>query len=241
MLSLDSVLGLYRKFANDLARVRQEQRGFYRQWNRPASTERSIPWRVGRKLSRSLGFPTDAFLSLRPQLDDCEAEILYLLAREQRPERVAEISPGAGWSSSWLLHAMKDNGHGTLYSFDLVPDSRYILPPLLTAGRHELIVGDVRHTLPHRPDMIDFLYMDSDHSEEFARWYSHAILDKLKPGVIVAVHDVFHSEDPLGHNREGGVILQWLAEKQKAYLTISPAREPSHFDRLVSLRPRRIL
>lgn len=235
-LTLDFVLGLYRKFCDDLKRVRHQQRELYEKWSRPESLERSIYWRIGRRFARRLGFPANAFLSLRPQLDDVEAEITYLLVRDQSAEMVAEISPSAGWSSSWLLHALKDNGRGVLYSFDLVNDSNYLLPNELTRDRRQLIVGDVRRTLPQRPNLFDFLFMDSDHSEDFARWYVRAILEKLRIGAIVTVHDVFHTPDPTGHNKEGGVILEWLKKRHRQFLTASPAKEVAHFEAIMKLR-----
>ena len=49
---------------------------------------------------------------------DVEGEILYLAVRELRPNCVFEISPGAGYSTNYLLAALTDNGHGRLHSFD---------------------------------------------------------------------------------------------------------------------------
>ena len=191
---------------------------------------------MGKYMTRKFHLPMKQFLSLRPQLDDIEAEITYLLVREGRPENIVEISPSSGWSSSWMLQALKDNGSGMLHSFDIINDSEYLLPLDLTQGRWEFIVGDARRTIRHGPPTIDFLFMDSDHSETFAEWYTGAVLTRLNPGTMVAVHDVFHTSDPCGHNKEGGVIVRWLEERHKGFVTASPAREPGYFEAIMKLR-----
>jgi len=60
---------------------------------------------------------------LDPHFDDIEAEITYLLIRAFRPKTLVKISPLGGWSTSWILNAIRDNNYGTLYSYDLVDDS----------------------------------------------------------------------------------------------------------------------
>jgi len=227
-LSLDLFLELYRRFGDDLKRVRQHQQQFYSQRSRPEWLEQNVAWRTGRYVTRRLHLPLRAFMSLCPQLDDVEAEVTYLLVRQFRPCSIVEISPMAGWSSSWLLHALRDNGAGTLHSFDVIDDSVRLLPSDLTHGRWEFIRGDVRRTLDRLPRQIDYLFMDSDHSEQFARWYVDKILTRLQPGALVSVHDVFHTSDPCGHNKEGGIIVEWLAQHRKEFFTASPAKEPSH-------------
>jgi predicted O-methyltransferase YrrM len=84
----DHIIRLYRTYAADLDRVREKQR-------------------------KLLAPPT----SLKAQLDDPEAEITYLLLREDRPETVVEIGAFHGWSTTWILQALRDNGTGHLYSY----------------------------------------------------------------------------------------------------------------------------
>ena len=82
-IDIDHIIGLYRTYAHDLDRVREQQR-------------------------KLLAPPT----SLKAQLDDLEAEITYLLLREARPETVVEIGTFHGWSTTWILQALRDNGTG---------------------------------------------------------------------------------------------------------------------------------
>ena len=54
------------------------------------------------------------------QLDDIEAELTYLRLRELRPAKVMELGTFHGWSTTWMLRALRDNGTGHLYSYDRV-------------------------------------------------------------------------------------------------------------------------
>ncbi len=69
------------------------------------------------------------------QTDDEDCEILYLLLRAERPEHVVEISPFHGWSTSWILAALRDNGRGRLVSY-----ARHNVPADLAAGRWQLVL-----------------------------------------------------------------------------------------------------
>ena len=102
---LKILAGLYEKYGSDLITVREKQRALY-----------SIRHNI----------------RLEPQLCDMEAEITYLRIREYRPHKVVEISPASGWSTAWILHALKDNGVGKLYSYDLVDDCTRIIPQRLS-------------------------------------------------------------------------------------------------------------
>jgi hypothetical protein len=83
-IDIDHIVRLYRAYAHDLDRVREEQR-------------------------KLLAPPT----SLKAQLDDLEAEITCLLLPGTRPETVVEIGTFHGWSTTWILQALReDNGTG---------------------------------------------------------------------------------------------------------------------------------
>lgn len=83
------ICGLYRKYADDLLRVRAEQKEFY---------QKVMAW---------------------AQFDDVEAELLYLSVRAMKPRSVVEIGAGVCWSTSWLLQGLRDNNAGQLTSYDL--------------------------------------------------------------------------------------------------------------------------
>lgn len=98
-------------------------------------------------------------LSMRPQLDDIESEITYLLLREYKPEHVVEISPSAGWSTSWILRALQYNQLGHLYSFDFIDDSTSTIPEELYAYRWTFIQGDIKRNIDKLSQQIDYLFI----------------------------------------------------------------------------------
>src|SRR6478609_1544796 len=91
-LDLAAVTDLYDRYAQPLRQAREGQR--------------ELLWQHRRQL--------------RPKLDDIEAELTYLLLRELRPAAVVEIGTFHGWSTTWILRALRDNGGGHLHSYDLV-------------------------------------------------------------------------------------------------------------------------
>ena len=111
--------------------------------------------------------------------------LLYLFTRTFRPHVFVETGVLNGFSSAFILLAMKHNQAGTLFSVDLPPVDERIraqgtgaLPqgkgpgwaiPAGLRSRHQLSLGDARVVLPqllerHRP--LDVFLHDSDHSYE---------------------------------------------------------------------------
>lgn len=201
-IDLDHINGLYRAYAEDLDRVREKQR-------------------------RLLAPPT----SMKAQLDDIEAEITYLLLRESRPGTVVEIGTFHGWSTTWILQALRDNGTGHLYSYDITDNVVRGVPAQLADGRWTFTQGDARENLEKIPDTADFLFVDAAHSARFARWYLQHLFPRLTTGIPVCVHDVFHGRRALPFT-EGAVVLRWLTERGTPYFTASRAHAPQTYDRL---------
>jgi len=191
-------------------------------------------YRAGRyALNRLRGQPSTPHL--QPQLDDMEAEISYLLVRHFRPETIVEISPCGGWSSSWLLLALRDNGSGSLHSFDLLDLAPKNVPAELASGRWTFVQGDVRANVELLPPSIDYLFMDSDHSSAFARWYVEAIFPRLAPATPVSVHDVFGGATQDADGGEPAIVLDWLRRNGVAYLTVSRV-DPTSRARIAATR-----
>ncbi len=173
--------------------------------------------------------------SMRAQLDDIEAEITYLLLRHVRPEVVVELGALDGWSTSWILRALWDNGSGRLRSYDLVDGALRQVPDELVGDRWSFTRGDVRDVGPDAIADADYLFIDADHGARFARWYTAQLLPVLRSGTPVSVHDVFHQRwaRPFG---EGRVVLRWLADRGVDCFTASRARAPQVHARLSAVK-----
>jgi len=203
-LELTDLRALYTRYAEDLAAARHAQRDL-----------------LGRA-------------RLRPKLDDIEAELTYLLVRAHRPAVVAEIGTFHGWSTTWLLRALRDNGTGELHSYDLVDHARRSVPGELSAGRWTFHHGDVRASAVD-PAALDYLFVDAAHTAPFARWYTQALFGGVLPGTPVSVHDVYHRRRP-GRFSEGRVVLDWLAARGLPHFTASSVAAPDRYAALVATK-----
>lgn len=96
------------------------------------------------------------------------------------------------------------------------------MPPQLAEGRWHFVAGDAKETIRTAPD-FDYLFIDSDHSASFARWYADVLLPRVRPGVVVSVHDVFHQARL---SEEGQVVADWLKGRGVGYWTIASAAVP---------------
>ncbi|MEU1798720.1 class I SAM-dependent methyltransferase [Streptomyces californicus] len=206
-LTVQAVSELYVKYQDDLRAVRDQQRSFLQ--------------RRG--------------TSMKAQLDDYEAEVTYLLLREYRPETVVEIGTFYGWSSMWILSALRDNGIGHLYSFDIVDHVVSNVPDDLSATRWTFTKGDVRETLGGIVGSVDYLFIDADHGARFGRWYVENVFPMVRPGTPTSVHDVFHGRRPKPIS-EGSVLMKWLAEHDKSFFTPSAAKAPEVIEHLSKVK-----
>jgi hypothetical protein len=228
------VLNLYDKYQADLKAVRERQLDLY-----PANRLSRFEVWLNCSNHKILNYYTLGALrkikvfslSIGPGLDDIESEITYLLIREVRPETVVEIAPYCGWSTSWILNALRDNKYGQLYSYDLVDYSTKVLPNELTQGIWCFIQGDVTRNVDLLPPKIDYLFIDADHSAEFAHWYIDHVFPKLEGGIPVSVHDIFAESQMTG---EALVVTEWLARNEIDFFSASQEKHKESYDRIRS-------
>ncbi|WP_158896247.1 class I SAM-dependent methyltransferase [Amycolatopsis anabasis] len=206
-LDIEFIIELYRTYAEDLANVRAAQR-------------------------KVLGTP-----EMEAKLDDVEAELTYLMIRRFRPELVTEVGTFRGWSTTWILHALRDNRTGRLASYDLIDNAVRAVPPELAEGRWDFHCGDVRKQCGDWAAKSDYLFIDAAHNASFARWYLAHLLPTVPAGTPVSVHDVFHHRRPLPFT-EGAEVLRWLNRRDIPFFTAAPARAPDVHQRLTALRTR---
>lgn len=161
---------------------------------------------------------------MKAQLDDIEAELTYLFLRAREPRSVVEIGALHGWSTTWILRALRDTGRGALHSYDLIDRAARTVPGDLAADRWTFHHGDVRTGL-EIPGDLGYLFIDAAHTASFARWYIAHVFPRVPSGTPVSVHDVFHGRRPKPFS-EGSVITAWLTANDVPYFTASAARSP---------------
>jgi len=207
LIDLGYIFELYKEFAGELAAVGKAQREY-------AESMKT---------------------TMTPQLDDLEAEITYLLLRATRPASVMELGTFHGWSTTWILSALRDNGSGHLHSFDIIDNVVRNVPEDLAEGRWTFVKGDIKETLARVPADTGYLFVDAAHSGRFARWYLENLFPRVPAGIPVSVHDVFHFRTTLPLH-EGRVVVRWLARKDVPFFTPSRARARAGYDALNALR-----
>ncbi len=217
---LSSLRSLYSLYSPSLHRVRSQARQFRR------------------TLTSVSGAQSDGFA-------DLEAEILYMRIRSQRPERVAELSPNCGWSTWWILRALEDNGFGALDSFDLHDCAERVLlaEGAATEGmkaRWSLHVGDAfkEHLTPDNADLYDYLFIDSEHSYEFASRVIRSLLSPRSPSLPLrgGVHDAYNDDDK--PSPEWRAYLEFFAgtSGNRTLLTPSPYKNIALYAEIVRMR-----
>jgi len=192
---------LYEKYKQDLTRVRRLQQKIY------PKIEYLPKVRV---LTRKyLNTP-------KVQLSDTEAEITYMMVRETKPNLVVEASPLNGWSTTWLLRALEDNNKGQLYSYDLNNHQPLVdkLPNHLKKRWH-MHPGDMRDR--NIPKKIDYLFLDSEHTGSFARFYIKKIFPNVKKDSVISIHDI-NGPAP---TKEKDEVIRWLKRNKKQYHKIN--------------------
>jgi predicted O-methyltransferase YrrM len=141
-------------------------------------------------MSSEITFVNGAF----PHADACA---YYGLVRARQPRRVVEI--GSGWSTIFLAHALTRNERPAAVTLiEPEPDRR-----LLARIPRD---WDVRKSLLQFADLGvfealgpgDVCFYDGSHVTRTAsdvNWFFFEVLPRLKPGVLVHVHDIYWPDD----------------------------------------------
>ncbi len=126
-----------------------------------------------------------------PMFSGTDALVLYCMIRQFQPASVIEV--GAGFSTRLLVQATRRNGPTRIVSVEPHPDDllkREVLPVTLIDRR----VQDVPLSLFESLERNDVLFIDSSHVVRIdgdVPYLFLEVLPRLKPGVLVHVHDVF--------------------------------------------------
>ena len=177
----------------------------------------------------------------RSALEDMEAEITYLRLRRLQPRRVLEVGALCGYSSFWILAALRDNWRAEtaqrtashlsgvskglempeLHSFDLVKCShRTELLPAELRSMRRFFLGDVFTSLADGlgATSYDYVFLDAEHTASFARRYIPLLEERSGRGgrIVGSVHDVYglDEHDARGVSEEGAVVVDWLAQME---------------------------
>lgn len=143
--------------------------------------------------------PTDRageFYLNNPMFSGTDALVLYCMVRHFRPASIIEV--GSGFSTRVLVEAAKHNGPTQILCIEPHPEEllkQRVLPVTLIERR----VQDISLSVFESLQSGDALFIDSSHAVRIdgdVNYLFLEVLPRLKPGVIVHVHDVFLPRQP---------------------------------------------
>ena len=170
--------------------------------------------------------PTDSperFYLRNPMFAGMDALVLYCMLRHFRPRQVIEV--GCGFSTRLLVDATRRNGPTDILCIEPYPDP---VLPNLSVKLLERRVQDVAPSEFERLGSGDFLFIDSSHTIKIGGDVNYLWLEvvpRLKPGVIVHLHDIFL---PIEQPREwvvGGLRFWSEQDLLHAFLAFNGAFE----------------
>jgi len=163
--------------------------------------------------------------------ESCDAELAYCMVREWKPRRIIEI--GSGFSTRAMAQALRVNQEqdgvaGKLITVDPFPER---LPSNGLRSQITVVPERVQRldlSLFESLCADDILFIDSSHvvstGSDVVREYLQ-ILPRLKPGVLVHVHDIFLPSD---YPRNAVLENLWFWSEQyllQAFLSFNPEFE----------------
>jgi predicted O-methyltransferase YrrM len=125
---------------------------------------------------------------LNVPMDD--GRLLRLLAETSGAKHVVEIGTSNGYSSLWLLLALRTTG-GKLTTFEIDPDKvKLATSNFKKAGMEKLVTiieGDAHKEVAKIKEPIDLLFIDAD--KEGYLDYLNKLLPLVRPGGLIVSHN----------------------------------------------------
>lgn len=158
--------------------------------------------------------------------------------REARPEVVVEISPCHGYSTNYILAALRSNGSGVVHSYELaaevdgVPTEDVIRRNLLDelpGDALKVIVGDARTQKIPAPDV---LLVDSAHEDHFAAWVFETLIANagyvVHHDLVIAGGDHYEPKGWRVGPRESSFVLEALRRSGRRFFSAAAGARHLH-------------
>jgi len=142
------------------------------------------------------------------------AQILYsLIVAKQEPVTILETGGYVGTTSMWLAKAAQEV-RGWLHICEIDEDrceaTRQRLLPFYPYDPIVFHNRDAIEVIDAFPGLFGFVWVDDDHQKEHVAAELAALMPKMAPGGIIAMHDVYGVCDLAGLCRQfGGVALDF--------------------------------
>lgn len=157
------------------------------------------------------------------QYGNLESMILYAIIRDRKFRIVVEMGTEARGRSTYIIQkALLKNGGVFLHIMNdlpgIVEEAFANLVRQGMGGNIWLLSGPAQTMMDiFRPNLgkVDFMFIDADHSADFARWYVTEVINYLPKGSTVHIHDInITKEQDRGFSEDNEEIaLRQLMEK----------------------------
>ncbi|PKN76341.1 MAG: hypothetical protein CVU52_05180 [Deltaproteobacteria bacterium HGW-Deltaproteobacteria-10] len=129
------------------------------------------------------------------QYDWLSGQLLYCLIRYLKPKRIMEISTSSGYATLFMALALKKNNDGIVFSYEIDPKAAKSAAGNFTDYQVDdfvkLHIGDVRKTSVLAPKDFDLYFLDSMHTDTFARWFIEThVLRAVRSDALFHMHDI---------------------------------------------------
>lgn len=165
------------------------------EWGTPAMEERlgRMVGEHGEELSELPPYEEAKRLGYGPGFTVVDAQLVYLMLRDLKPERVMEV--GSGLSTWYMSRALERNAEegssGRITCIDPYSGDRVRALPGVEVVRRE--VQDVAPEEFRELDDGDVLFIDSTHVVKIGGDVPHLyleVLPRVRPGVVIHSHDI---------------------------------------------------
>jgi predicted O-methyltransferase YrrM len=126
-----------------------------------------------------------------------DGELVYMLMRELGVRNAIEFSPNEGYSTAFVYAALQANSpDSTFATFDLEVYPAFLTRMSRLGMEATIFRGDALVNIPRYLDTreltgkIDFCFIDSDHSYDFAKRYCKELFPLLGPRCVFYIHDM---------------------------------------------------
>jgi hypothetical protein len=121
--------------------------------------------------------------------------MLYCLIRYLKPRRILEISTASGYATMFMAMALKQNKWGKVDTFELNAKAAKAAVKLFKQydvdAFVESYVGDARRISVATPSDYNVYFLDSLHTEDFARWFMDThIMRSDRIDALFHMHDI---------------------------------------------------
>ena len=129
------------------------------------------------------------------QYDWFSGQMLYCLIRYLKPRRILEISTASGYATMFMALALKQNKWGKVDTFELNAKAAKAAVKLFKQydvdAFVESYVGDARRISVATPSDYNVYFLDSLHTEDFARWFMDThIMRSDRIDALFHMHDI---------------------------------------------------